>query len=147
MPACQKWQPARSASLPEVPINESPWGRCLQGAVDAPRWVVVRCCCRRSTGGSFLTNRAETHGQLVSSPFLSRISLRSSRLVQILNMSPPRPASLYFCVFLQNKILGWQALAGLPDWQAWQAARPGRLAGWHFWQAGTSGKSAKTEKI
>ena len=26
------------------PINESPWGRCLQGAVDA-RWVVVVVCC------------------------------------------------------------------------------------------------------
>ena len=25
-------------------INEPPWGRCLQGAVDA-RWVVVVVCC------------------------------------------------------------------------------------------------------
>ena len=24
-------------------INEPPWGRCLQGVVDA-RWVVVCCC-------------------------------------------------------------------------------------------------------
>ena len=40
-------------------INEPPWGRCLQGVVDA-RWVVVVvvvavvcfcCCCRRLTGG------------------------------------------------------------------------------------------------
>ena len=45
-------------------INEPPWGRCLQGAVDA-RWVVVAvvvvvvvccCCCRRPTGGSGLTS-------------------------------------------------------------------------------------------
>ena len=27
-------------------INEPPWGRCLQGAVDV-RWVVVLLCCRR----------------------------------------------------------------------------------------------------
>ena len=47
-------------------INEPPWARCLQGAVDA-RWVVVvvvlccvvLCCRRRPTGGSGLTsNRA-----------------------------------------------------------------------------------------
>ena len=42
-------------------INEPPWGRCLQGAVDA-RWVVVVVivvCRRRPTGGSGLTsNRA-----------------------------------------------------------------------------------------
>ena len=38
-------------------INEPPWGRCLQGALDA-RWVVVVvvCCCRRPTGGSGLTS-------------------------------------------------------------------------------------------
>ena len=44
-------------------INEPPWGRCLQGAVDV-RWVVVLllllllcCCCRRRpTGGSGLTS-------------------------------------------------------------------------------------------
>ena len=44
-------------------INEPPWGRCLQGVVDA-RWtvvvvvVVVCCCCcrRRPTGGSGLTS-------------------------------------------------------------------------------------------
>ena len=41
-------------------INEPPWGRCLQGAVDA-RWVVVAvvccCCCRRRpTGGSGITS-------------------------------------------------------------------------------------------
>ena len=43
-------------------INEPPWGRCLQGAVDA-HWVVVCClllfvvCCRRRpTGGSGVTS-------------------------------------------------------------------------------------------
>ena len=36
-------------------INEPPWGRCLQGAVD-DRWVVVCCCRRRPTGGSGITS-------------------------------------------------------------------------------------------
>ena len=50
-------EPYQSEGLTER-INEPPWGRCLQGAVDA-RWVVVCCCRRRSTGGSELTsNRA-----------------------------------------------------------------------------------------
>ena len=48
----------QSAGLTER-INEPPWGRCLQGVVDA-RWVVVVvvccCCCRRPTGGSGLTS-------------------------------------------------------------------------------------------
>ena len=66
-------------------INEPPWGRCLQGAVDA-RWVVVVvavvvvCCRRRPTwGGSFWTNRAEAHGQLVLSPMRLPEQLRTSR--------------------------------------------------------------------
>ena len=61
-------------------INEPPWGRCQQGAVDA-RWVVVVVvvvCCR-PTGGSFWTNRAEAHGQLVLSPMRLPEQLRSSR--------------------------------------------------------------------
>ena len=69
-------------------INEPPWWRCLQGAVDV-RWVValrfvaLRCvalrCRRRLTGGSFWTNRAEAHGQLVLSPVRLPEQLRSSR--------------------------------------------------------------------
>ena len=66
-------------------INEPPWGRCLQGAVDV-RWVVaLRCvalrCRRRLTGGSFWTNRAEAHDQLVLSPVRLQEQLRSSRSV------------------------------------------------------------------
>ena len=62
-------------------LNEPPWGRCLQGAVDA-RWVVVVfvvACRRRLTGGSFWTNRAEAHGQLVLSPMRLPEQLRTSR--------------------------------------------------------------------
>ena len=68
-------------------INEPPWARCLQGAVDA-RWVVVGgvvvvCCRRRPTGGSFGTNRAEAHGQLVLSPVRLPEQLRSFCLVDL----------------------------------------------------------------
>ena len=49
-------------------ISESPWARCLQGAVDA-RWVVVVVvCCVVVVGGVIWTNRAEARGQLVLSP-------------------------------------------------------------------------------
>ena len=41
--------------------------------------VVVVCCRRRPTGGSFWTNRAEAHGQLVLSPTRLPEQLRSSR--------------------------------------------------------------------
>ena len=50
-------------------INEPPWGRYLQGAVDA-RWVVVV---------AFWTNRAEAHGQLVLSPMRLPEQLRNFR--------------------------------------------------------------------
>ena len=73
-------------------INKSPWGRCLQGVVDA-RWVTVVgvvCCCllflllsSSLTGGSFWTNCAEAHGQLVLSPVRLPEQLRSSRLVDL----------------------------------------------------------------
>mgnify|MGYP000500319437 CR=1 FL=1 len=61
-------------------INEPPWGRCLQGAVDA-RWVVVVVLSSspHKGGGSFWTNRAEAHGQLVLSPVRLPEQLRSSR--------------------------------------------------------------------
>ena len=65
---------------PEL-IFKHPWLRCLQGAADA-RWIVVCCCCRRlrrPTGGSFWTNRAEAHGQLVLSPMRLPEQLRTSR--------------------------------------------------------------------
>ena len=58
-------------------LNEPPWGRCVQG-VDAARWVVVVVVVA-SQGGAFWTNRAEAHGQLVLSPIMFPISLRSSR--------------------------------------------------------------------
>ena len=87
-------------------INEPPLGRCLQGAVDAPWVVVVCCCCRRPTGGSFWTNRAEAHGQLVLPPVRLPEQLRSSRWVYrkprveyITIFVVPRPNSLYFRVF------------------------------------------------
>ena len=75
-------------------ISESPWGRCLQGAV-AARWVVVVvclllccccCCCLLSSSPqwvSFWTNRAEARGQLVLSPVRLPEQLRSSRLVDL----------------------------------------------------------------
>ncbi len=92
-------------------INESPWARCLQGAVDA-RWVVVvdvvvavvvlavvavvvvvvclfvclfvcLLCCRRRPRGGIWTNRAEARGQLVLLPVGLPEQLRSSRLVHL----------------------------------------------------------------
>ena len=47
-------------------INEPPWERCLQGAVDA-RWVVVVVVVV-APGVVIWTNRAEAQGQLVLSP-------------------------------------------------------------------------------
>ena len=69
-------------------INESPWARRLQGAVDA-RWVVVvvvAVCCFVvvvAPGGGIWTNRAEAHGQLVLSPVRLPEQLRSSHLVHL----------------------------------------------------------------
>ena len=117
-------------------------GRCLQGDAGARRiTVVVVCCllfgvccllfvvccllfvvccllfvvCCGRPGGSFWTNRAEAHGQLVSSPFLSTISLRSFRLVKSkcmpVSIDPlvPRPGSLNLCVhFAETFLLRFQ---------------------------------------
>ena len=54
----------------------SSWVRGYGGAWYG-RWVVLRNPCSR--GGSFWTNRAEAHGQLVLSPMRLPEQLRSSR--------------------------------------------------------------------
>ena len=66
-------------------IMEPLWGRCVQGAVDAP-WVVVVAvvvvvCCLSSSPHreAFWTNHVEAHGQLVLSPMRLPEQLRSSR--------------------------------------------------------------------
>ena len=79
----------RSEGSPQR-INEPPWVRCLQGAVDA-RWVVivvdVVVCCfvvlLSSSPRGIWTNRAEARGQLVLPPFRLPELLRNSRLLHL----------------------------------------------------------------
>ena len=68
---------ALSVALPvALPVV---WWRCLRRCLPRCRSVVALPAASGRPGGSFWTNRAEAHGQLVFSPVRLPEQLRSSR--------------------------------------------------------------------
>ena len=60
-------------------LTNHPGGDVCRGLLMHAGLLFVVCCCRRRLTGSFWTNRAEAHGQLVLSPVRLPEQLRSSR--------------------------------------------------------------------